>query len=246
MSGMLGGGYAIELWHAEDAPAHPETRLLDDVWAELRHEPWLDASAVTVQVDAAGAATLSGAVSTYPQKKAASRAAGRVPGVARVANEITVRLAPAHERTDAALARMARQALEWNVLVPVGSVSVAVTGGVVRLDGEFDRDADRRVAEATVERLVGVRGVTSQAVLRPAVLPRDVRSRVEESLRRSLGTEGRHVHVSVRAGAPVLQGHVRTLAHRDSAERAALAVQGVTHVENDVLVRPWRWWRTRM
>jgi osmotically-inducible protein OsmY len=240
MSGTLGGGYAIELWLAEDARGLPEAGLLDEVWVEFEREPGLDTSAVTVHVDAGGVATLSGGVTTYPQKQAVFCAACRVPGVERVSNEIIVRPAPAHERTDAELTRMAQLALEWNVLVPVGTISVTATGGVIRLDGEVDRDTDRRAAEETVERLIGVHGITNQVALRPAALPHNIKSLVDASLRRRLGTEARRVRVAVRGGALVLQGRVRTLFDRDSAERAALAVRGVTQIANEIVLRPFR------
>lgn len=238
MAETLSGGYAIELWRTAGPAAHREATLLDAVWAELEHDPLLDASAVTVEVDGSGTAVLGGAVTTYPQKQAAAGAAGRVCGIARVIDRIAVRLVPAHERSDTRLVRMARQALAWNVLVPPRKITAAVTAGVVRLEGEVAGDCDRRAAEDTVARLVGVRGLVNAVTLHPRVLSSGARARVEESLRRTLGSAVKHLGVSVRGDTLVLQGFVRTLAQRNVAEWVALGVRGVTRVENELQVAP--------
>ena len=94
MSGMLSGGYAIELWRAEDAPDYLESRLLDEVWVQLHREPGLDTTAITVQVPSGGVAKIEGTVASHAEKLAAARATGRARGIGRVIDGIRVRADP--------------------------------------------------------------------------------------------------------------------------------------------------------
>ncbi len=68
-----------------------DLQLQQNVIAELRWEPGVDAAAIGVRVED-GVVTLDGTVATYPQKVAAERAVERVAGVAAIADELTVAL----------------------------------------------------------------------------------------------------------------------------------------------------------
>ena len=112
-----------------------DSEIREDVINELRWDPQItepDAIGVAVQD---GAVTLTGHVSTYAQRLAASRAAERVYGVKAVANELTVKLSGA-PRDDSDIARAIAHVLEWNVQVPEGKVHARVSGGWVTLEGE--------------------------------------------------------------------------------------------------------------
>ena len=69
----------------------------------LDFEPSVDATDVGVSV-ADGVVTLRGNVRSYAEKWAAERTALRVYGVNAVANDLAVRLANTHERTDTDIA----------------------------------------------------------------------------------------------------------------------------------------------
>ncbi|MBY8873825.1 BON domain-containing protein [Micromonospora sp. PLK6-60] len=142
-----------------------QTDVLDELTWEARVAP----HEIGVTVDA-GIVTLTGWVDSYAKKWAAEQAAHRVARVRAVANDLTVRLNPAAERTDADLAAAVERALEWDAFVPVERIAVTVAAGWVTMRGDVDWEYERRTAERTVGRLTGVRGVTNGIAVRPGTV----------------------------------------------------------------------------
>lgn len=131
-----------------------------EVLNELKWEPRLQPNEIGVAVKD-GVVTLTGYVDSYAKKLAAEQAAFRVRGVKAVANDIQVRLPGISERTDTDIARAARAALEWDVLVPADRIKVTVSNGWVTLEGEVDYAFQKEEAERAVRHLTGVKGVSN-------------------------------------------------------------------------------------
>ncbi len=94
-----------------------DSEIREDVINELRWDPQItEPEAIGVAVQD-GAVTLTGHVTTYSQRLAATRAAERVYGVRAVANDLEVKLSGA-PRDDSDIARAIAHVLEWNVQVP--------------------------------------------------------------------------------------------------------------------------------
>ncbi|NVO06067.1 MAG: BON domain-containing protein, partial [Rhodoferax sp.] len=89
-----------------------DTQLQQDVMAELRWNPAIDAEQIGVEVKD-GVVTLAGHVDNYLCKYNAEQAALRVYGVKALAVEMDVRLPATSQRSDADIARTARNALDW-------------------------------------------------------------------------------------------------------------------------------------
>ena len=83
-----------------------DMQLQRDVIDELRWDPAVGRAEIGVAAKD-GVVTLSGEVDTYAQKYAAEHAAKRVGGVRGVAEELTVKLPTATERSDTDLAHAA-------------------------------------------------------------------------------------------------------------------------------------------
>jgi osmotically-inducible protein OsmY len=75
-----------------------------------------------------GVLTLSGTVNSYAEKWLAETAAKRVYGVNGLAVELEVNLPSSAKRTDADIARAAKNILEWDSSVPIDSVEVTCVG----------------------------------------------------------------------------------------------------------------------
>jgi osmotically-inducible protein OsmY len=89
-----------------------------------------------------------------------------------------------------------------------------------------------------VKNLKGVVGITNNIEVAPRVSPADVKSKIEESLKRSAELDARRITVEVEGSTVKLYGSVRSWVERDEAERAAWAAPGVTKVENHITVTP--------
>lgn len=214
-----------------------DIELQRDVLDELRWETMIDSAAIGVSVED-GIVRLTGDVPSYTEQHAAERAAKHVFGVKAVANDLKVRLPGKRTRTDAAVAQMVVQALEWDTMVPHEEIQPTVSNGHVTLEGEVDWPYQKAAAERAVRNLTGITGITNRIVLRVRAKPSDVQAKIEGALRRSAELDARRIRVETHEGIVTLDGTVHSWVERDVAERAAWAAPGVTAVEDHLIVVP--------
>jgi len=140
--------------------------IRQDVIRELEWDPQVsDADAIGVAAKD-GAVTLTGFTTTYAEKLAAVRAAGRVYGVKAVADELRVRLTAGPARDDADIARAIAHVLEWNTQIPEGQVRAEVRGGWW-FYGHVHSLSEASAAAAAAAAAPGVADVESHLVVSP-------------------------------------------------------------------------------
>jgi len=212
------------------------TQLQEDVLSELKYEPSVDASEIGVTAKD-GIVGLTGNVKNYAEKYAAVHAAERVAGVRAVTDEMKVDLPAFHVRNDEDIARAAINALQWDVWVPPNHVKVKVDSGWITLEGEVDYKYQQTAAEQAVRNLTGVMGVSNLINLKkPAVLPSEVKAKIDEALRRAADIDADRINVSVLKNTVTLKGTVSSWAELQAAEHAAWSAPGVTSVEDDLVI----------
>src|SRR5579872_1992782 len=212
------------------------TQLQQDVLQELKFEPSIDASDIGVTAKD-GIVSLTGNAKNYAEKYAAVHAAERVAGVRAVTDEMKVDLPSTHVRNDQDIAKAALNALEWDVWVPSKQIKVKVADGWVTLEGEVDYKYQQAAAEIAVRNLIGVKGVANLISLKkPSVIPFEVKTTIENALRRAAELDAQRIRVEVDGDTVVLRGDVRSWAERNEAERAAWSTPGVSRVEDDLIV----------
>jgi osmotically-inducible protein OsmY/prolyl-tRNA editing enzyme YbaK/EbsC (Cys-tRNA(Pro) deacylase) len=221
----------------EEQTMKTDIDLQQDIIDELVWEPSIDAAAIGVAVEG-GVVTLTGHVPSFAEKWTAEHVAKRVVGVRAVANEITVRLPGTSERSDADIARAALLALEWDIWVPHRQITLTVSAGWIKLEGEVDTQHQKLAAEHVVRTLTGVKGVTNLIKVTPTVKPAEITTKIAAAFQRSAVIDARRVQVETHGGKVVLRGNVHAWAERETAERAAWAAPGVDEVENQITVQP--------
>lgn len=222
----VGGGYAVELWLADDYAGGLQEDVERAMAAELESARARGRSTPIVEVHE-GRATLTGEVLSWVDKVAARGAVMRVPGVQAIDDRaVVVKPRGTEVRSDAELARVARAALDADSRVPLGAVRVEAGQGRVILSGVLGHEDERAAAEDAVTPLVGVRGVVNEIVVPPRLRPPHTLARVEEALQHALGREASHVRVTLVEPGVELTGRLSTLALRDSAARAVRRVLG--------------------
>ncbi|MGZ3675646.1 MAG: BON domain-containing protein, partial [Ktedonobacterales bacterium] len=200
---------------ATAATVRSDEEIQRDVFEELKWDTRVQPNEIGVAVNE-GVVTLTGWVDSYLKKWAAEEAVLRVRGVKAVANDIEVRLPIDAERTDADIAAAAVRALEWDALVPLENIKVAVSKGWVTLEGEVEWQYQKEDAERVVRRLAGVRGVTNLITVRPTArpTPEDLKKKIEDALVRNAQMDANRITVEVEGGKVILRGTVRSWAER--------------------------------
>jgi osmotically-inducible protein OsmY len=206
-----------------------DTQLQQDVLAELKWEPSINAAQIGVEVKD-GIVTLAGHVNTFAEKWDAERATQRVPGVKALAVEMDVKLAGTHSRTDAEIAQSAENALQWTTYLTKDSIKIKVEKGWVTLSGEVEWQYQRQAAAAAIRYLMGVSGVSDQIVIKTNVSAPVVKSDIEAALKRRARQDAQEITVSVHGTDVTLTGKVHSWSERELARNTAWGSPGVRSV----------------
>lgn len=212
-----------------------DTQLQQDVIAELKWEPSVNATQIGVEVKD-GIVTLAGHVDSFAEKWHAERAAQRVSGVKGLAIEMDVMLPATNERNDADLARSAENVLQWMTYWTKDSVKVMVEQGWLTLSGEVGWEYERLAAAAAVRFLMGVKGVSNQIVIKSQVSASVVKSDIEASLKRVAKFEAEHIAVEVIGAEVILTGKVNSWSDRETANQSAWRTPGVRKVTDNMII----------
>jgi osmotically-inducible protein OsmY len=212
-----------------------DTVLQQDVIAELKWEPSLNATKIGVEVDN-GVVTLAGHVSSYGEKWTAERTAQRVSGVKALAIEIEVKLPGDSKRDDGDIARSAENVLEWTTYLPDNAIKVMVEDGWVTLTGNVDWDYQRQGAASIVRNLMGVAGVSDDIVVKPKVSLSAVKADIEAALKRRATTDAKNIAVAIKGNDVTLTGSVHSWAERNLARHSAWGTPGVRNVVDNITV----------
>jgi osmotically-inducible protein OsmY len=205
--------------------------LREAVENALDWEPIINAEGIGVSVKE-GVVTLSGSVSSFPEKREAEKVAGMVRGVRAVACELDVALPSLFQRSDEEIAQAAANAIAWNTLLPKNKIQVWVDNGRVTLEGELDWQYQRKSAAKCVRYLAGVKDVNNHIVVRPSADRVAVKTHIEAALMRHAQLDANNIRVNVSGDRVMLSGNVPSWAEREAAERAAWGSPGVRDVEN--------------
>lgn len=197
---------------AAKAPIRSDDEIRNAVLQELKWEPKITSTDIGVAVKD-GVVTMTGFVSSYWEKDAAEKAAKRVYGVKAVANDLEVKLLSS--RTDPEIARDIVHELQSHISIPAENIKVTVRSGWVTLEGRVDWQYQKVLAESVVKRIRGVLGISNNIEVKPAVSPSDVKSKIEDALKRSAELDARRITVEVDGSTVTMRGSVRSWAERE-------------------------------
>lgn len=199
---------------------------------QVLHELMADPGVVAERVDLTtqgGFVTVSGVVANPLIARRAIDAAERVAGVLGVVNEIEIRPPP---HPDHELEEDVRLVLRTHPATAARKLEVSVTDGVIKLKGNVTSLAEKRLAEAAVLAVSGVRGIDGnlRVVRDPPRSDDAIRSDVEQRLRFDARVDARNVQVRVVNTVIGVAGSVGSAAERTRMGEDA-EVEGATAVD---------------
>ena len=212
-----------------------DSQLRESILREIEWEHQITSKEISIDVHN-HVVTLNGFAHGYVEKLAAEKAAKQVYGVRDVVNHLEVK--PVVVLTDAELAHEAVQSLQRNLSVPDTRIEVTVKDAEILLEGNVDWNFQKDAAEAAVRDLAGVKSVRNQIVVHPVNTVPELRTKIEEALRRRASLDPRRIAVFSHNGTVELRGSVRSWAEKDEAASVAWDAPGVTNVENNIAVVP--------
>jgi osmotically-inducible protein OsmY len=214
-----------------------DDELRRQVAAELCWDPQVDSEGIEVSADS-GTVTLRGTVDSLRQKRAGSKAAARVRGVIRVANELQVRIPGRDQRDDDDLRGDVLEALMLDGSVPM-TVDAQARDGLVTLTGTARWHYQREEAESRTAEVPGVARIDNAIVLAQAGTgdAGDARVGIKAAFGRDAVLEADGLSVeTLSGGLVILSGTVRSWAAHDHAVTAAWSAPGVTQVDDRISV----------
>jgi osmotically-inducible protein OsmY len=213
-----------------------DVTIREDVENELKWEPELYGAQIGATVEG-GIVTLVGTVKHYADRFTAEQVVKRVRGVRAIANELEVKLAIPGEHSDADIATAVANALRWNVSLSAYDLKPVVIRGWVTLSGQVNYGYQKSLAEGLVRYLVGVKGITNDIGVKPAIKTEDVKKQIEAAFQRQAHLDANEIQVKVSDGTVTLAGWVHSWREKDDAAQAAFKAAGVGKVENQLMIQ---------
>ena len=212
-----------------------DSQIQQDVIEELKWEQSVNDTQIGVSAKD-GIVTLSGHVASFAEKWNAEHAAQRVSGVKALAIEIDVSLPGSSHRNDVDIARSVENILEWNTYLPKDHVKVMVEDGWITLTGEVDWNYQKQALSTPIRYLMGVKGVSDNIAIRPAVSSGAVKSDTEAALRRRARVNAHNVSVEVHEANVTLSGTVDNWSERELARHTVWGTPGVRKVVDNITI----------
>lgn len=203
-----------------------DTQIQNDVMAELSWDASVQEKQIGVGIKD-GIVILNGEVESLAEKLSAERAALRVEGVRAIVVELDVRLPGDNQKTDMEVARTVEQVLNWSAQRALHDLMVVVEKGWVTLSGHVTWNYQRRLACTLVRSLMGVRGVTDSIELKPLLSLSDVKTQINNALKRHVLLNNCKIDIAADEDAVVIKGQVHSLAEHSMVLHSVWSTPGV-------------------
>ena len=213
-----------------------DSQLQQDILAELRWDPKINAAHIGVEVSK-GVVTLSGHVDSFVEKWNAEQAVKRVPGVKILAIELDVMLPNDNKRSDTEIALAVSNALRHNIYRLDQFVKAKVEAGIVTLTGEALWQYQVDAATNAIRYLAGVVGINNRVLLKPSISVTAVKKDIDDAIQRRARNDMKNIQVEIKGNEVLLSGKVEDWSERNLAIDAAWGVVGVQKVSDQMTIR---------
>jgi len=193
-----------------------------------------------------GSVTLTGIVLEEFHKSLAQDTVAGLPGVKSVDNRLVYKGEEPAKNSDAWIATKVKTTLLYHRSVSGTSTTVSVKEGVVTLHGEASSQAQKDLTTEYARDIEGVKDVNNaMVIIKPATAPQTVGEKIDDAsitaqvkmtLLYHRSTSALNTSVSTQNGSVTLTGKAKSSAERDLAAKLANDVNGVTDVQNLIVI----------
>ncbi len=215
-----------------------DEKILADVAEQLNWDARVESKNISIKV-MNGNVDLEGEVPTMTGKSAAYDDAQQVAGVASVANNLDVQMPSTKSiPKDAKIRENVQMSLSINSDVESYKIDVEVDNGWVTLEGTVNAFWEKISAEEEVLDINGVLGVSNNLAVVPTenYLDETIAENIVDALERNALVTADDIDVTVENGIVTLEGVVKTFSIKKAVYESALYTQGVTGVDNRIIV----------
>ena len=212
-----------------------DTHIQQDIIAELKWDPSIDATHIQVEVHD-GNVTLTGLVSNQAEMLNVERSIKRVAGVNAIAINLTIFMQDSVKKSDIEITFRAINLLQWMTYCNESSIEVTVENAWVTLTGEVICKYQEDAILKTIGHLVGVAGINNNISIKQVASTQDIKVDIEQALKRHLDAGADHILIDVRMGEVTLSGTVNNWHDATLAAKSASNTRGVWNVQNNVRV----------
>ena len=212
-----------------------DTHIQQDIIAELKWDPSIDATHIQVAV-LNGDVTLTGLVNSQAEKLNVERSIKRVAGVNATAINLTIFMQDSVKKSDVEITFRAINLLQWMTYCNESSIEVTVENAWVTLTGEVVFKHQEDAILKTIGHLVGVTGINNNISIKQFASTQDIKAEIEQALKRHLDAGADHILIDVRMGEVTLSGTVNNWHDATLAAKSASNTRGVWNVQNNVRV----------
>jgi len=231
MTGIGSGCVALE---GNKSPDNLYTQVME----QLKFNPGVNESNITVAIKDNKIVVLGGKVESYTEKRLAEESVKKIPTVKGIANELEVELLLSYKRSDTDIVKTALDTLRWTILVPHKTIKVVVDKGHLILSGDVKFHYQKKRAEEAVRDLYGVISVTNNITIKSTIVPSKVKEKITKEFERNARIDANNIQVEVDGSKVTLKGYVSNFDEDIEAVTAVWSIPGVTSVV-DLLEISW-------
>ena len=213
-----------------------DSQLQQDILAELRWDPKINAAHIGVEVSK-GVVTLSGHVDSFVEKWNAEQVVKRVSGVKVLAVELDIMLPNDNKRSDTEIALAVSNALRHNIYRLDQFVKAKVEDAYVTLTGEAQWQYQIDAATNAIRYLSGIAGINNRVLLKPSISVTAVKKDIDDAIQRRARNDMKNIQVEIKGNEVTLSGKVEDWSERNLAIDAAWGVVGVQKVSDQMTIR---------
>jgi osmotically-inducible protein OsmY len=213
-----------------------DSKIKEDVIDELIWDPMLRMDNIDVDVKNQ-IVTLSGTVDSFCKRSLAENAARRILGVKEVELIIGITLSGTENPTDDDEITLAiLNILKWNVLVPHSKIKTNIKNGFVTFEGEVQWGYQKTAVYNSVKNVFGITGIINNIKIASELKPCYTKEKICGAFKRSATIDAENIEVEIKGAKIILNGTAYSWCEKEDAEKAAFSAQGITEVENKIVV----------